>query len=71
MTVGERFEEIETERWDRAVSPLETREEVRAYCRHNYIPMERAGERDVPLWLTKRGVLIRAAKRFRCESVSR
>ena len=35
--------------------------DMRAYCRHNYIPMERADQAELPLWLTKRGVLIRAA----------
>jgi len=60
--VGSVFEMIEPERWDRAFFPLESRDEVRAYCRHNYIPTERADEAAVPLWLTKRGVLIRATK---------
>jgi hypothetical protein len=27
----------------------ETRDEVPAYCRHNFIPAERAGEVDLPL----------------------
>jgi SAM-dependent methyltransferase len=39
-----------------------TRDEVRAYCRHNYIPLERAEQAELPLWLTKRGVLVRARK---------
>ncbi len=56
------FEEVEPERWDGTFFPLETRDEVRAYCRHNYIPAERAEEADLPLWLTKRGVLVRATK---------
>jgi SAM-dependent methyltransferase len=54
------FDEVEATRWDGVFYPLETREEVRAYCRHNYIPSERAEEADLPLWLTKRGVLVRA-----------
>ena len=37
--------------------------EVRACCRHNVIPPERADMVDVPLWLTKRGVLVRASNR--------
>jgi hypothetical protein len=45
------------ERWDGSFFPLETRDDVRAYCRHSYIPAERAEEVDLPLWLTKRGVL--------------
>jgi SAM-dependent methyltransferase len=56
------FEDVESERWDGSFFPLETRDEVRAYCRHNYIPAERAEQADLPLWLTKRGVLVRAAK---------
>jgi len=57
------FEEAEPERWDDSFFPLQTRDEVRAYCRHHYIPAERAEEAVVPLWLTKRGVLVRAMKR--------
>ena len=56
------FDEVEPERWDATFFPLETRDDVRAYCRHNYIPAERAEEVDLPLWLTKRGVLVRATK---------
>jgi len=56
------FEEVEAERWDGTFFPLATRDEVRAYCRHSYIPAERAEEVDLPLWLTKRGVLVRATK---------
>ncbi len=56
------FEEVTAEHWDGAFFPLQTRDAVRAYCRHNYIPAERAERVDVPLWLTKRGILVRAAK---------
>jgi hypothetical protein len=42
--------------------PLQTRDEVRAYCRGNCIPAERAEAANVPLWLAKRGVLVRARK---------
>jgi SAM-dependent methyltransferase len=45
-----------------AFFPLETRDEVRAYCRHNFIPAERAEDAELPLWLTKRGALVRATK---------
>jgi len=57
------FEHVEAQRWDDRFFPLETREQVRAYCRHNYIPAERADGAEVPLWLTKRGVLVRATKK--------
>jgi SAM-dependent methyltransferase len=60
--VGSVFDHVEADRWDATFFPLETREEIRAYCRHNFIPAERAEEADVPLWLTKRGVLVRATK---------
>jgi hypothetical protein len=55
------FDEVEPERWDRAFLPLNTRREVRAYCRHNFIPPP-AEEVDLPPWLTKRGMLVRARK---------
>lgn len=48
------------ERWDGCFFPLTTREEVRAYCRHNFIPAERADTVPLPFWLTKRGVLVSA-----------
>jgi SAM-dependent methyltransferase len=56
------FEHVEAEQWDGRFLPLSTRDEVRAYCRHNYIPSERAEHAEIPLWLTKRGVLVRARK---------
>jgi len=60
--VASAFDEVEAQRWDGKFFPLQTREEVRAYCRHNFIPAERAEQAAVPLWLTKRGVLVRAGK---------
>ena len=54
------FPDAAAERWDRSFFPLGTREEVRSYCRHNFIPMERAEQAVIPLWLTKRGVLVTA-----------
>ncbi|MHB8577957.1 MAG: class I SAM-dependent methyltransferase [Dehalococcoidia bacterium] len=57
------FADVQPERWDRTFFPLQTRDEVRAYCRHNYLPAERAESAELPLWLTKRGVLVRARKR--------
>lgn len=59
------FHQVEVERWDGMFFSLHTREEIRAYCRHNYIPSERAERVDVPLWLTKRGTLVRAVKPHR------
>ena len=61
------FEHVEAQRWDDRFFPLETRDEVRAYCRHNYITAERADIAELPLWLTKRGVLVRATKRRSAE----
>ena len=61
-TVGSVFNHAEAQRWDGRFFPLQTREEVRAYCRHHYIPAERAEAAELPLWLTKRGVLVRATK---------
>jgi SAM-dependent methyltransferase len=61
-TVASVFDEVVADRWDGVFYPLETREEVRAYCRHNYVPAERAERADLPLWLTKRGVLVHATK---------
>ena len=60
--VGSVFDLVEVERWDRLFFSLDTRDEVRAYCRHNFIPLERAETAPLPVWLTKRGVLIRATK---------
>jgi SAM-dependent methyltransferase len=56
------FDATESDRWDGYFFPLKTREEVRAYCRHAYIPTERAEDVPIPLWLTKRGVLVSATK---------
>lgn len=56
------FQDVQPQRWDAKFFPLQTRGEVRAYCRHNYIPAERAEAAELPLWLTKRGVLVRARK---------
>jgi SAM-dependent methyltransferase len=56
------FTRVEPQRWDRRFFPLETRDDVRAYCRHHYIPSARAEAVELPLWLTKRGVLVRATK---------
>lgn len=61
--VGRIFDDMQLQRWDEPFFPLASREEVRAYCRHNYIPIERAEHATLPLWPTKRGVLVRATKR--------
>lgn len=60
--VGAVFDDVGEERWDQAFFPLTSREEVRAFCRHHFVPPERAEEVELPLWLTKRGVLVRATK---------
>jgi len=56
------FGHAEPQYWDGRYFPLQTRHEVRAYCRHHSIPAELAEVAEVPLWLTKRGVLVRATK---------
>jgi SAM-dependent methyltransferase len=56
------FVHVEAERWDGQFFPLSTRDEVRACCRHHCIPAERAEQAEVPLWLTKRGILVRARR---------
>lgn len=60
--VSEVFPELAEARWDEEMYPLDTRADVEAFCRHHFIPPERAEGVDLPLWLTKRGVLIRAVK---------
>ena len=62
VIVSSVFEHAEPQYWDGRYFPLQTRDEVRAYCRHHYIPPERAEAVEVPLWLTKRGVLVRATR---------
>ena len=57
------LDDPQPERWDAPFYALETRDEVRDYCRHTLVPEERAEAVDLPLWLTKRGVLVRATKR--------
>lgn len=56
------FEHVEPQHRDGRYFPLPSRDEVRAYCRHHYIPTERAEAAELPLWLTKRGVLVRATE---------
>ena len=56
------FGETEAERWDGPFWPLSTPEEVRSFCRSHVIAPERAEGVELPLWLTKRGVLVRARK---------
>ncbi|MGH2584630.1 MAG: class I SAM-dependent methyltransferase [Dehalococcoidia bacterium] len=60
--VATAFQDVQPERWDGKFFPMQTRDEVRAFCRHHYIPAGRAKTVDLPLWLTKRGVLVRARK---------
>lgn len=60
--VAEVFAYVEDDRWDAPMLSLESREEVRAFCRQHFIPTERADGIELPLWLTKCGVLIRATR---------
>jgi SAM-dependent methyltransferase len=57
------FDGATAERWDGPLVTLASREEVRAYCRHHFVALDRAEAVGVPLQLTKRGVLVRAVKR--------
>jgi SAM-dependent methyltransferase len=57
------FGDAEGERWDGPFYAIETREELRRMCRQHTIPPERADDVELPLWPTKRGVLVRATKR--------
>jgi SAM-dependent methyltransferase len=59
------FGGAEAEHWDGRFFPLDSRAEIRAYLRHSFLPEDRAGQAAVPLWLTKRGVLVRACKPVR------
>ena len=53
------FPDARPEPWDKRFLPRSLHgDEVRAYCRHNLIPDERADTVELPLWLTKRGVLV-------------
>ena len=58
--VRQAFRSVEAQSWDDQLYRLETRDEVGRYCRSHLIPAERADQVDVPLLLTKRGVLLRA-----------
>jgi SAM-dependent methyltransferase len=60
--VGSVFGGVVEDRWDGPFVTLPTREDIRAYCRHHFIPSPRAEAVTVPLRLTKRGVLIRARR---------
>jgi SAM-dependent methyltransferase len=62
VIVSSVFEQAEPQYWEGRYFALQTRADVRAYCRHHSIPLERAEAAGVPLWLTKRGVLVRATK---------
>jgi SAM-dependent methyltransferase len=60
--VGVVFPHVEADRWDGPFVVLRSREELVGYCRSHFIPLERAEGVEVPLRLTKRGVLVRATK---------
>lgn len=60
--VGSVFSQVDAERWDGKFFPLRTRDEVRAYCRSSFLSADRAETVELPLWLTKRGVLVRASQ---------
>lgn len=60
--VGTVFDHVVPDPWDGLYYSLDDAEELEAYARHNMIPAERLMGAALPLWLTKRGVLVRATK---------
>lgn len=56
------FADAQAQIWDDKLLTLRTRDELQAYCRHHAIPLARASSLEVPLSVTKRGVLVRATK---------
>jgi len=58
--VGAVFEDVEPDPWDGRYYSLDDREELEAYCRHNMI--DPVPDVELPLLLTKRGVLVHATK---------
>jgi SAM-dependent methyltransferase len=56
--VGAVFDAVEPDRWDGRYYSLDDADELAAYCRHNMI--DPVPDVALPLWLTKRGVLVRA-----------
>lgn len=65
--VGERFAEVEVERWDAQLLRLPSRDAVRDYLIGKRVEPARAGEAaatiDPPLTITKRGALVFARRR--------
>ena len=65
--VGERFHDLEVKRWDAPLLRLPNRSDVREYLIGKGVEPERAGAAaeavDVPLDVTKRGVLVFARRR--------
>ena len=51
-----------SKRWDARFSPSTRATRSAGYCRHHFVPVERADTVELPLCLTKRGVLVRASK---------
>jgi SAM-dependent methyltransferase len=50
------FVQVELQRWNGHFFPLNSRQEVRAYCPHHHIPLDCAESVEIPLWLTKHEV---------------
>jgi SAM-dependent methyltransferase len=65
--IGERFQDLELERWDARLLRLPTRADVRDYLIGKGVEPERAaaaaGGAEVPLEVTKRGALVFARRR--------
>lgn len=60
--VGAMFDVVEPDTWDGRYDSLDDADELEAYARHNMIPTDRLVGVELPLWLTKRGVLVRATR---------
>jgi len=56
------FGKVQVERWDAPMTLLSDRDAVLRFCRSHLLPPEAADRVTPPVWLTKRGCLVYAAK---------
>jgi SAM-dependent methyltransferase len=57
------FGNVDVERWDAPMTFLSDRNAVLRFCRSHSLPPAAADRVTPPVWLTKRGCLVRAYKR--------